>query len=58
MAKYDDLLPLGNKPKTRQTHFQFLAIEICKSKNTFNPSFMLNSVLAIVKYKSENTLNS
>ena len=37
MAKYDDLLALDNKLKTRQRHLQFLAIEIYKSKNTLNP---------------------
>ena len=34
MAKYDDVLALDNKLKTRQSHLQFLAIEIYKSKNT------------------------
>ena len=37
MAKYNDLLALDNKLKTRQRHLQFLAIEIYKSKNTLNP---------------------
>ena len=37
MTKYDDLLVLGNKLKTRQTHLQFVAIEIYKYKNTLNP---------------------
>ena len=40
MATYDHLLTLENKLKTRQKHLQFLAIEIHKSKNKLNPSFM------------------
>ena len=41
MAKYDDeLLVLDNKLKTYQRHLQFLVIEIYKSKNKLNPSFM------------------
>ena len=40
MATYDDLLALDNKLKTHQRHLQFLAIEIYKFKNKFNPSFM------------------
>ena len=40
MAAYDDLLALDNKLKTHQRHLQFLAIEIYKSKNKLNPSFM------------------
>ena len=40
MATYDDLLALENKLKTHQRHLQFLAIEIYKSKNKLNPSFM------------------
>ena len=40
MATYDDLLALDNKLKTHQRHLQFLAIEIYKSKNKLNPSFM------------------
>ena len=37
MAKYDEILALHNKLKTRERHLQFLAIEIYKSKNMFNP---------------------
>ena len=37
---YDELLALDNKLKTNQSHLQFLAIEIYKSKNELNPSFM------------------
>ena len=40
MATYDDLLALENRLKIYQMHLQFLAIEICKSKNKLNPSFM------------------
>ena len=40
MASYDELLALDNKVKTQQRHLQFLAIEIYKSKNKLNPSFM------------------
>ena len=40
MATYDELLSLKNKLKTRQRHLQFLAIEIYKSENKLNPSFM------------------
>ena len=40
MATYDDLLSLDNKLKTHQRHLQFLANEICKSKNKLNSSFM------------------
>ena len=40
MATYDELLPLDNKLKTYQRHLQFLAIEIYKSQDKINPSFM------------------
>ena len=40
MAIYDDLLALDNNLKTHQRHLQFLDIEIYKSKNKPNPSFM------------------
>ena len=40
MATYDDLLALENKLKTHQSHLQFVAIEIFKSKNNFDPTFM------------------
>ena len=40
MATYDDLLALDNKLKTHQRHPPFVAIEINKSKNKPNPSFM------------------
>ena len=40
MATHDDVLALDNKMKTHQRHLQFLAIEIYKSKNKLNPSFM------------------
>ena len=36
----DELLALDNKLKTHQRHLQFLPIEIYKSKNKLNPSFM------------------
>lgn len=34
------ILALDNKLKIYQNHFQFVATEICKSKNKLNPSFM------------------
>ena len=40
MATYDELLALDNKLKIHQRHLQFLAIELYKSKNKLNPSFM------------------
>ena len=40
IATYDELLALDNKLKTHQRHLQVLAIEIYKSKNKLNPSFM------------------
>ena len=41
MATYDDdLLAFDNKLKTHQRHLSFLVIEIYKSKNKLNPSFM------------------
>ena len=40
VARNDELLALDNKLKTHQKHLQFLAIEIYKSKNKPNPSFM------------------
>ena len=40
MATYDELLALDNKLKTHQKHLKFLDIEICKSKNKLNQSFM------------------
>ena len=40
MTIYNDLLVLDNKLETHQRHLQFLAIEILKSKNKLNPSFM------------------
>ena len=40
MATYDDLLALDNKLKTDQKHLQFPTIEMHKSKNKLNPSFM------------------
>ena len=40
MATYDELLTLDNKLKVHQRHLQFLAIEIYKSKNKLNSSFM------------------
>ena len=40
MATYDELLALYNKLKIHQRHLQFLTIEVYKSKNKFNPSFM------------------
>ena len=40
MSTYDNLLALENKLKAHQRHLQFLAIEIYKSKNKLNPSFM------------------
>ena len=48
MATYDELLAFDNKLKTHQRHLQFLAIEIYKSKNKPNPSFMLET------YKEKN----
>ena len=39
-ATYDELLALYNKLKIHQRHLQFLAIEMYKSKNKLNPSFM------------------
>ena len=40
MAPFDETLALDKKLKTHQRHLQFLAIEIYKSKNKLNPSFM------------------
>ena len=40
MAAYDELLALDKKQKIHQRHLQFLTIEIYKSKNKLNPSFM------------------
>ena len=40
VATYDELLALDNKMNAQQRHLQFLAIEIYKSKNKLNPSFM------------------
>ena len=40
MATYHELLALDNKLKIHQRYLQFLAIEIYKSKNKLNPSFM------------------
>ena len=40
MAIYDELLALDNKLKIHQRYLQFRAIEIYKSKNKLNPSFM------------------
>ena len=40
MATYRELLASDNKLKVHQRYLQFLAIEICKSKNKLNPSFM------------------
>ena len=37
MATCDELFAFDNKLKTHQKHLQFLAIEICKSKNELNP---------------------
>ena len=42
MATYDELVALDNKLKTHQSHLQFLATEIYKSKNKLNPIFMWN----------------
>ena len=36
MATYDELLALDNKLKTHQSHLQFLATEVYKSKNKLN----------------------
>ena len=40
MATYDEILALDNKLKPHQRRLQFLTIEICKSENKLNPSFM------------------
>ena len=40
MATYDELLALDNKLKIHQRHLQLLTIEMYKSKNKLNPSFM------------------
>ena len=40
MAIFDEPLALGKKLRTHQRHLQFLAIEVYKSKNKLNPSFM------------------
>ena len=52
MATYDELLALDNKLKIHQRHLQFLAIEIYRSKNKLNPSFMWKT------YKEKIILNS
>ena len=40
MTTYGELLALDNKLKIHQRHLQFLAIEMYKSKNKLNSSFM------------------
>ena len=40
MASYDELVALDNKLIFHQRHLKFLAIEINKSKNRLNPSFI------------------
>ena len=40
MATYDNLLALDDKLKIHQRHLRLLAIEIYKSRNKLNPSFM------------------
>ena len=40
LATYDELLALDNELKIHQRHLQFLAIEMYKSRNKLNPSFM------------------
>ena len=40
MATQEELLALDNNVKIHQRHLQFLAIEIYKSENKLNPSFM------------------
>ena len=40
MAIFDEPLALDKKLRTHQRHLQFLAIEVYKSKNKLNPSFM------------------
>ena len=40
MATYDELLAFNNKLNTHQGHLQFLALEIYRSKNKLNQSFM------------------
>ena len=52
MATYDELLGLDNKLKIHQRHLQFLAIEMYKSKNKLNPSFMWKT------YKEKKTPDS
>ena len=38
IATFDEILDLDNRLKAHQRLLQFLAIEICKSKNKLNPS--------------------
>ena len=40
MTTYDQFLAFVNKLKTHQRHLHFLIIEIHKSKNKLDPSFM------------------
>ena len=49
LATYDELLALDNELKIHQRHLQFLAIEMYKSRNKLNPSFMWKT------YKEKNT---
>ena len=52
MAAYDALLVFDNKLRTHQRHLRFLVIEIYKSENKLNPSFMWK------KYQEKNILYS
>ena len=40
MATYDELLALDNKLQIYERHLLFIAIQIYKSNNKLNPSFM------------------
>ena len=50
MATYDTRLDFDNKLRTHQRHLWFLVIEISKSRNKLNPSFMWKT------YKEKNIL--
>ena len=50
MATYDTRLDFDNKLRTHQRHLRFLVIEISKSRNKLNPSFMWKT------YKKKNIL--
>ena len=53
MTTYNDLLALNNKLKIHQRHLEFLAIEICKSRNKINPECEKHTWIKIAHIYSE-----